>query len=138
MDRFYFKFIASPSQKQEYYKNLEKESQRKKNKRLRNQTPKQKEKARLKRIKLINYKKEQTKRRMDAKKEQTRKNRDLKCILKKGESSKKLKASDGKYGNPKGWYCHNCSHKATIAYRMKYCQSKGGKYRHNCLSCVYK
>lgn len=138
MESFYLKFVATPSQRQEHYDKLEKEAQRKKNKRLRNQTPKQKEKARLQRIKSRNYKKQQTKRRLHAKKEQTRKKREAKCILKKGESSKKLKVSDGKFGNPKGWYCHNCDHAAMISYRMKYCRSKGGKYRHNCLSCVYK
>ncbi len=138
MDNFYLKFIATPSQRQEYYQKLEKEAQRKKNKRLRNQTPKQKEKARLKRIKLRNYQKQKTKRRIEARKAQTRKNRESKCKLKKGETSKKLKASDGKYGNPNGWYCHNCSHNAMIATRKKYCLSKGGKYRHNCVSCVYK
>ena len=138
MERMYIKYLGTPQQKINYYDKTQKEAKKSKNKRLRNRTPKQKERARLKRLKIREYQKQRTKRRNLARKKHAKEIRNLKCKLKKGQTSKKLPAKDGRYGAANGYYCHNCTPENYMNARKKYCETKGGTYNHSCVSCIYK
>ena len=106
-----------------------KEQQRRRRRDMRNRTPGQKRAQKLSM--------ERRKNRMARNKAKAKQKRLIKCTLKKGQRSKKLPASAGKYGDPNGWYCNNCTHGAMMATRKRYCESQGGKYNHSCQSCIF-